>query len=254
MPTLKSHAFYSARPIVSSTAPLTPSRALRRSARPIRPVFSVLAALNAYRISQRRRLAREMHDDFGQLLATMKLDLSMLERETAADGAAYRHVQHLQQLVDTMISSVRRVVSEQPPRVLEEVGLVSAIEQLVDDFRTRHKLLFALEVKLQSPDVSMHLQQAIYRILQETLTNIVRHADASLVQITIESSGPQVRVRIADDGKGAAATDFSKPNSVGLAWMHERVATLGGEMQIASTPGSGTSIDILLPASRQGVA
>lgn len=188
-----------------------------------------------------------MHDDFGQLLATMKLDLAMLEHETVEGCAARSHVRHLHLLVDAMMSSVRRIISEQPPKILEEEGLASAIELLVDGFRTRHPIAFFLELALPSAIIAMQIQQAVYRVLQETLNNAVRHAKAAIIRIRINCSDAQIYLHIADDGRGAVAAEFDKPESVGLVWMRDRVVSLGGSMQITSTAGTGTSIDIRLP-------
>lgn len=212
---------------------------------------SILSILETYKARHRRQLAREMHDDFGQLLAAMKMNLTLLESETAAHVTARDHVQHLQQLVDAMMSSVRRVIAEQPPQILEEHGLAQAVAQLVHDFRMRHTIQFKLEMSFRRETLPMSVQQAVYRILQEALNNCVRHARARTVRIILAGQDGRIIVEISDDGCGGAAVDLRKPDSVGLAWMHDRVASFGGEMRVDSAAATGTTLSIAIPTYRQ---
>ena len=219
--------------------------------RPARSGGAILSLLETYKARQRRLLAREMHDDFGQLPAAMKINLALLENATAAHVTAREHVHHLQQLVDAMMSSVRRVIAEQPPRVLEEQGLAQAVAQLVHDFRMRHAVEFRLEMALRPEPLPMQVQQAVYRILQESLNNCVRHARARAVRIFLAAQDGRIAVVVSDNGCGGAAADLQKPDSVGLAWMRDRVDSLGGEMRIDSTAATGTTITIAIPCHRQ---
>ena len=208
--------------------------------------------LETHHAIQRRNLAKEMHDDFGQLLSAMKLDLTLLNRATAEDAHAQTHVLHLLKLVDTMMTSVRRVISEQPPKILEEAGLAAAVEQLVDSFRGTQATRVVLDVTLPRLPLPMHLQQTIYRILQESLGNSIRHAEASIVRLSLGYDAASIRIVVADNGRGAAPTDLKKPDSVGLTWMRERVDTAGGVMQLDSDTKTGTQIHIRLPYDRPG--
>lgn len=208
----------------------------------------LLATFELFREREHQRLARELHDDFGQLLAAMKLDLCMLSEKTAqGDSTGLSQIDSLQELVDTMIASTRRIIAELPPKAVDELGLFPALEQLVAGFRKRHPIQLTFRMASPSTRLDAKVELAVYRILQETLTNVVRHANATTVYIDVECSTTYLRLKIRDDGKGITAAEMAKSGSFGLLWMRERVLGLAGTVDIDSVSGQGTAIAISLP-------
>ena len=208
--------------------------------------FEVLAASDAMKDAERQRLRRDMHDDFGQLLAAMKMDLTLLDLQLA-DTSPGSRTQTLKNLVDTMIGSVRRIVAEQPPQAIEEIGLVRAVERLVDDFRRRYRLHFDLALPPYPAVLPLRLQETVYRIVQEALQNIARHAGAASVQLSLRRDARQLVLQINDDGCGASAHDLAKADSFGLRCMRERVEALGGSMVLHARSQRGTALCIEVP-------
>lgn len=212
---------------------------------PLRDI--VIAAFDALRDSEQRRLTREMHDDFGQLLAAMKVDLALLEQDAARAGRPVcQHLLSLRGLVDAMLISVRRIISDLPPLAIAEHGLFGALDRLASSFRNRHSLQIDLILEAQ-PEMPRSLQLAIYRIIQEALNNVIRHARARNACIRLYRIDHTLCIAIKDDGQGATTAQLRKIGSYGLAAMQERVAALNGSMTVSSEAGNGTSIEIAIP-------
>lgn len=212
-------------------------------------IHALIAAFDALKDGEQRRLAREMHDDFGQVLAAMKLDLTLLRSQARMQGPMLlSQVANLQELVDGMIVSTRRVLSNLPPRAVEESGLFTALEHLVQGFRKRHALNF--HTRLCDPETYFgnSLEVSIYRIVQEALSNVVRHANASNVWICASLDATHLHLQIRDDGRGASAAELRRTASFGVLWMQERVFALGGTIDIESRSHVGTCIRIAIPA------
>lgn len=208
----------------------------------------LLATFDALREREQRRLAREMHDDFGQLLAAMKLDLYMLNKKlTQGDPSGLQQVENLQELVDSMITSTRRIIADLPPKAVEELGLFAALEQLIAGFRKRHPAQVTIRLVPPTNRLDPAVELAAYRVLQETLNNIARHAAATAIDIDAGCSATHLRLRVRDNGKGMAAAELGKSGSFGLLWMRERVLALSGTFDLDSVDGQGTSITISLP-------
>jgi PAS domain S-box-containing protein len=205
------------------------------------------AALQTIREEERAHIARELHDDLGQLLASLRMDLTLLRQ---ADGTSARSLQLMAVMEDnllTAINSLRRIATNLRPRALDEGGLYFALQGLRDDFVERHGIpcsLFADEDELRLDDTA---STAIFRIVQEALTNIARHADASNVELNLYRIDAQLLITIRDDGRGIEASDMEKAESLGLVGMRERVWALNGEITISSDEPPGTRIDIVLP-------
>ena len=208
----------------------------------------LLSTFEAFREREQQRIAREMHDDFGQLLAAMKLDLCMLQKKLAQSKRSdLQEVDNLHELVDAMIASTRRIIAELPPKAIDELGLFAALDQLVAGFCKRHPL--QMSMRLAPPPIRLQpdIELAAYRVLQEALNNIARHAEATTVDIDVNCSPTDLLLHVTDNGKGASAADISKNESFGLAWMQERVEDLAGSISIQSAEGKGTSISVSLP-------
>ena len=205
------------------------------------------AALQTIREEERAHIARELHDDLGQLLASLRMDLALLQQEPAAGAGARRIMSAMEANLLTAIASLRRIATNLRPRALDEGGLYFALQGLRDDFVERHGIpcaLYADEAELRLDDGA---STAIFRIVQEALTNIARHAGASNVTMNLYRIDSQLLITIRDDGRGIAAADMEKAQSLGLIGMRERVWAMHGEITISGDDPPGTRIDIVLP-------
>ena len=207
------------------------------------------AALQTIREEERTHIARELHDDLGQLLAALRMDLALLQQPNAGQDSA-RLIKGMEQNLLTAITSLRRIATNLRPRALDEGGLYFALQGLRDDFVDRYGIacmLYADEAELVLDDTA---STAIFRIVQEALTNIARHAQASNVTITLYRSNGEVLLTVRDDGRGIAAEDMEKAQSLGLVGMRERVWAMDGDITISADESPGTRIDIVLPLPR----
>lgn len=204
------------------------------------------AALQTIREEERTHIARELHDDLGQILASLRMDLALLQ----AGDAPHDNLRLMRGMEDnllTAITSLRRIASNLRPRALDEGGLYFALQGLRDDFIERYAIpttLFADEAELRLDDAA---SAAIFRIVQEALTNIARHAGASRVTMNLFRSNHDLLITIRDDGRGISAQDMEKAESLGLIGMRERVWAMHGDITISADEPPGTRIDIVLP-------
>jgi PAS domain S-box-containing protein len=212
-------------------------------------------ALQTIREEERRHIARELHDDLGQLLATLRVDLTLAQQHADMTPALQKLLLSMDGLLVTAISSLRRIAGNLRPRALDEGGLYFALQKLRQDFLLRQAVHFDLladEAELVLDDIR---STAVYRIVQEALTNIARHAEASHITIALHRIDSSLAITIQDDGKGIADQDMKKAASLGLLGMRERVWGLNGNIQIgADGELLGTRIDILLPIYTEMVA
>jgi two-component system sensor histidine kinase UhpB len=208
----------------------------------------LIHTFDSMRIEEQRRLAHEMHDDFGQLLAAMKMDISTLQQHLPPDDSRnLHHLASINDLVDTMVASVRRIVADLPPQVLDDVGLYSALQGMAANFEKHHAISCRLQLSEPAPDLAPCISTAIYRIVQETLTNIAKHAQATSIEVRLACSDTHIDLCVMDNGRGIVPENLQKPGSFGLIGMRERVAALNGRIQIKSMEGTGTSIEIAIP-------
>jgi two-component system sensor histidine kinase UhpB len=208
----------------------------------------LITALDSLRVEEQTRLAHEMHDDFGQLLAAMKMDISTLQQHLPqSDARIVRHLSSINELVDAMVASVRRIIADLPPKVLEDMGLYSALEFMAANFEKRHQVTCRVRLSEAEPMLDSKVATAIYRVVQETLNNVAKHADATYVEAQVTCSPAHIRLCVKDNGRGMAADKLHKAGSFGLIGMRQRVTALGGEMKVESTEGAGTAIMITIP-------
>jgi len=204
------------------------------------------AALQTIREEERRHIARELHDDLGQLLATLRVDLALLQRRVR-DDEGRKLLDGMNDLLMAAITSLRRIASNLRPRALDEGGLYFALESLRQEFVAHYGIacrLHAHEEELILDDV---YSTAIYRIVQEALTNITRHAEARKVELSLRRVDDILDIAIQDDGRGIAAQDMDKASSYGLIGMRERVWALHGEISIVSDGGTRVLVRLPLP-------
>jgi signal transduction histidine kinase len=194
---------------------------------------------------ERRRLARELHDGTGQALTSVLLGLKRVEERTD-DEAAREALSDVRKLVVATLHDVRRLAVELRPRALDDFGLVPALERLIDAFQEQTGIEVDLEARLRNERLPMEMETALYRIVQESLTNVVKHARASRVSILLARKNGAVKAVVEDDGIGLAPGAI-EGEGVGLVGMRERVALLNGTVQIESLRGGGTTVAVEVP-------
>lgn len=210
-------------------------------------VRELAAQHEAMRESERKQIAMEVHDELGQVLSALRMDLALTHRqyEREVPGIADR-INGMKSLVDRAIAGVRNVVGRLRPPALD-LGLLSALDALRDDFVRHGGCPCALQAPAAAINVPEHQAILIYRIVQESLTNIKRYAEAGQVRIELASTGSDLSITVEDDGKGFDLQLAAQRKSFGLLGMRERALTLGGELSITSQPGQGTRVSVMLP-------
>jgi signal transduction histidine kinase len=190
---------------------------------------------------ERRRLARELHDETGQALASILLGLKTLERDLGEQPLSV-----IRELVDSALGDVRRLTVELRPPALDDFGLGAALERLASVMGERSPFTLDVNVAVPAGVLPAEHETAIYRIVQEALTNVVKHAGAKHVSIVVASSEKSVRAVVEDDGTGFVPGTV-REHALGLVGMRERAQLLGGRLEVESSPGSGTTILVELP-------
>ena len=228
-----------------------PARRTRRRPRG-QGLPSLALRLELAREEERARVARELHDELGQVLTSLKLEFMWLvdqlrNNEPRPGIQLVNKLQSLTGLIEVSIQSVRQISSDLRPAVLDHLGLREALEWEATKFeaRTGIRCRVAWELKNEPPDRTRQL--AIFRILQEALTNVVRHAHAGAVRISVRERGRMLTLTIRDNGRGITKAERSSVASIGLLGMAERARLLGGRVTIAGAPGRGTAITAVVP-------
>lgn len=203
--------------------------------------------MNQVREEERAHVAREIHDDLGASLTAMQLELNWLRQRHADDDTMRAHIDAALDIGQGAMGAVRRILSSLRPGVLDHLGLWAALEYLLQDTETRADLRCAAVIpqSLEQCRLDRDAEIAIYRIAQEVLTNVQRHARASRVTLTASAQGRDLAISIEDDGCGMTVPP--SPTTFGLLGMHERARALGGTLAIRSGPGIGTSVCLTLP-------
>jgi signal transduction histidine kinase len=228
----------------------------RRAEQQLRESHEQLRALSAHlqtvREDERTRIAREVHDELGQALTGLKLDLSRLGHPQT--GVPRPHAGKIKSLVgriDSIIQRVRRIATELRPGILDDLGLVAAIEWQANDFQSRTGIECIVRTSVAEESVlGAELNTAFFRIFQETLTNVIRHADASRVEVRLKREAGHVILEVSDNGRGITDAEISGAESLGLRGMGERAALLGGEVVIRGAPRQGTTVTVRIPVGR----
>ena len=216
---------------------------LRASSEQLR---SLAGHLLTVREEERARISRAVHDELGQSLTAVKMDLAWLARRLPQEnGEMLERIRSTRQLAESLIQEVRRISTELRPGILD-MGLASALEWQVQEFQARTGIpcnLRLLTHEAFAPDVST----ALFRILQETLTNVARHAKATRAEVVLQKQQDRLVLWMRDNGRGFDQADPSLSKSLGLLGMRERAAILGGQVKISSAPGKGTTVAAWIP-------
>jgi signal transduction histidine kinase len=213
------------------------------------------AHLQSLREQDRLAIARDLHDELGQALTSLKMDISMLERKAKSangkfDGATVLgDIATMQERIAGTIKHVRSLITELRPEVLDTLGLVPALEWQLEEFHNRTGLAYEFNAEVEELHLAKEHALAVFRIFQESLTNIARHAEASQVKAKIEKRDHALWIEIADNGKGISPEALNATGKFGLLGMRERALVFGGEVSITGAPGHGTTVKVKAPLS-----
>jgi signal transduction histidine kinase len=200
---------------------------------------------------ERKRISRELHDETGQALMVIRLYLGMLENSTSGRGTRNK-IRETLAVVDRTIDGIRRIIARLSPLVLQELGLIAAIRKEAKDLAKAT----GVKARVAAPDAIGRLgpetEAAIYRVVQEALHNVAKHAQAKSVNIQIGRENGKLKLLVEDDGVGMAPSRNLPGHSFGLVGIKERIAMLGGEVRVVSARGKGTRIEVIVPAEDVG--
>jgi PAS domain S-box-containing protein len=211
--------------------------------------------LQTVRENERVRLAREVHDEFGHAFTYLKFDLAWLARrlkELRATGATaiHKRIAEMTRRVERDLDSVRRIVTELRPAILDTLGLGPAMEWAAKQFEDRTRIACKLDLRLGASAVDAGRSTALFRIFQEILANVARHAKASRVRVSMRIQAGWLLLKVSDNGRAITQQQIAKPNAMGLLGMRERAIEFGGEMDIHGLPGKGTTVTVAIPLDK----
>ena len=217
-------------------------------------LHSLALRLELAREEERARVARELHDELGQVLTSLKLEFMWLvdqlrNSEPKPGIQLVNKLQSLIGLIEISIQSVRQISSDLRPAVLDHLGLREAIQWETTKFEARTGIRCRMVWELKGEPADRTRQLAMFRILQEALTNVARHAHAGAVRIGVRQRGRMLTLTIRDNGRGITKAELSSVESIGLLGMTERARLLGGRVTIAGSPGRGTAVTVTVPIS-----
>jgi len=198
------------------------------------------------REQEKSRMARELHDELAQSLTAAKMDAIWLRDHLPGDPDAQSKIATMLSMLDTCVASTRRIAADLRPLVLDDLGLVPALEWVVQNFTHRTgvpcELIVDEELELEEPFAT-----GVFRIVQESLQNVAKHAEAHQVEVELKAEGDYLHLRVQDDGIGFRHSQPRKPQSLGLVGLRERAQLMRGELHVDSSPGAGTRVEATIP-------
>ena len=206
------------------------------------------AHLQSVREEERTRMAREIHDELGQGLTALKMDVSWLNRHYLEEEITFKNkLTSMEEVIDRTIETVQKLSGELRPGILDDLGLAAAIEWQAEEFEKRMGI--ECQVSLSPEAIILNREQSttMFRIFQETLTNVIRHARATMVEVRLQKQRGSIVLEVSDNGRGITEAEIFDPRSFGLIGMRERVDFIDGEVTIVGSPGKGTRITVTLP-------
>lgn len=213
---------------------------------------SLSAHLESVREAERKNMAREIHDELGQILTALKIDLSSLAKGSAEEQQLpLGNLKSMNELVDMAMETVDRISMELRPPILDDLGIGVALEWQAQDFSKRTNIRCEFISKPKDIVLDPDRSTALFRIFQEALTNVARHSNASKVKAVLTKETDRIVLTIKDNGKGIEKKQIDDPKAFGVIGMKERAHFLGGEIRFNSAPGRGTSITVTIPLTRQ---
>jgi len=232
------------------TERLEAEEALRRSKDELHEIAMVSATA---REQEKQRIARELHDELAQSLAMLGMDLNWLKTRVPEGTDPAAKIGSMQKIVSGAVAATRRIAADLRPLVLDDLGLVAASQWLVEKFRERHGIDCTIHVEPARIDVSDPYATALFRILQEALQNIAKHAQATEVEVTLRRTGDHITLRVRDNGRGFDLAAPRKASSFGLVGLRERAHLVDADLRVRSAPGLGTQIDVDVAIQAQSV-
>ena len=200
------------------------------------------------REEERRRISREIHDELGQNITALQLDLAWLKKRVdPVRPDLLDKLDAMNHVAESTLTIVRRVSAELRPGILDALGLTAAVDWLVRDFEKRSEILCSLLIEPEEIEVEQNLATDVFRVLQEALTNVARHARASSLQVTLRQNEGMLELEVADDGIGISEEEISRPASLGLLGIRERLLAHGGDIALRRLPGQGTCLSAAIP-------
>ena len=221
---------------------------LRNSLEQLRNLSSYLQSA---REQERTNIAREIHDELGQALTALKMDLSWLDKRLPeGEKQLFEKIKSMSELIHTTILTVQRILTELRPGLLDDFGLMAAIEWQAGEFQKRTGI--QCEIVIENEDIILDQDRstAIFRIFQETLTNIARHANATSVKASLKEDSRGLALEVKDNGKGITKEQVSGSRSFGLMGIRERALVFGGKVEIKGAPGKGTTVTVTMPTDK----
>ena len=219
---------------------------LRRSLEQLRALTTYLQYV---REEERTRIAREVHDELGQALTGLKLDMSWLgiRLEKRRAKTEQEKVKTMVAHIDATIQTVRRIATELRPGILDGLGLVAALEWQANEFQTRTNIPCVVTANVSDAGWDQDFITVFFRIFQETLTNVIRHANATRVDVHLFKEDDALVLTVADNGRGISEEEIANTKSIGLVGMRERAMLIGGEVTLHGAPGKGTTVTLRVP-------
>src|SRR5882762_10185576 len=212
---------------------------------------ALTARLQSVREEERTSIAREIHDELGQACTAIKMDLALIGRKTTKRQIKLRgKVDSAIHLVDEMIVTLRRIASELRPRTLDDLGLTAALEGQAQEFESRTGIRCSVTLPQEALHLDADRSTAIFRIFQESLTNVARHAHATRVEALLEVKSDRIIFQVIDNGRGFDPEEAKARRSLGLVGMQERALLLNGELKGEGVPGAGTTMTLRIPLPR----
>ena len=217
---------------------------------------ALAARLQTVREEERTGIAREIHDELGQALTAIKLDLTALVRDLPRDEepAVFQRSRSILKLLDQEIQSVQRMATELRPGILDDLGLAAAVEWAAEDFEARTGTKCRISMPDEDITVDPDRATALFRIFQETLTNVARHAKATEVNVRLAEENGVSALKVHDNGLGIREEQISAGESLGILGMRERARLLGGELTIQGVPGGATTVSVRIPLAEPQTA
>jgi signal transduction histidine kinase len=204
--------------------------------------------IESVREDERSRIAREIHDELGQTMTALNFDLAWLLKQVDAKPIRDRIGLMIEAVTGT-IHSIQRLTAELRPSVLDDLGLIAAIEWQLSEFHRRTGIRVAFK-SMGNRTIDRERSTAVFRIVQEGLTNVMRHAEATRVKVILKVDHRALMIRLSDNGRGIAVSEIASLTSLGILGMRERVLRLGGTFTIGPGPKSGTVLDVFVPLPR----
>jgi PAS domain S-box-containing protein len=209
---------------------------------------ALAARLQSVREEERTSIAREIHDELGQACTAIKMDLALIGRKATKRQTRLRaKADSATQLVDGMIVTLRRIASDLRPRTLDDLGLTAALEWQAQEFESRTRIRCRVSLPREPFALDAERSTAIFRIFQESLTNVARHAYATRVEARLEREANQLIFEVRDNGRGFDPKEAKARKSLGLVGMQERALLLNGEFKVEGVPGAGTTMTLRIP-------